>query len=443
MHSLFKIELGSDVEAHHRSFRDFSIDPLRSGQYHISEHSGKRRFLELIVAAIVRHASKVIKEPDYHRSERFAPEFASAIRVHPRNIDIPLEDWEEVLRPLLTIREEMLKLFKLSNSTPPWKRGFCDGCSIIDDFILHLSFMRENLRAKSRSSQYQDSLWYSRSLGDEVAELKDHEYYDADCKPRNDVTTGTSEGGQDVDLADQADSSVSNLAGTMTVGVEQTTVMVLDKERDDRSYEAKEWCNEGLDSCLSYLFVMLRVRKSNLRLMAEPVQRLLTFDYTETVSKIDTIPDAQNLLDLIFYTIHNRKFPIRYGPDAMHTALQLALEIYARVPLIPQSLFMNGPDVQIGDKVKDSGVLYNGTLASGKHKTKVMFRSFGSAMFFICQMALVWGTLSHENVLPLLGIYEGMVDRKLRFHFVIPYMERGTWNVASMAEEFKSKSVRS
>ena len=39
----------------------------------------------------------------------------------------------------------------------------------------------------------------------------------------------------------------------------------------------------------------------------------------------------------------------------------------------------------------------------------------------MCQRALVWGSLSHENVLPLLGIYEGKY-----LHFVTPDMEHGT-----------------
>ena len=64
MHSLLKIELGSDIDVHHRSFVDFLLDPLRSGLYHVNEHIGRRRFLELIVAAVHRHASKVINEPD-------------------------------------------------------------------------------------------------------------------------------------------------------------------------------------------------------------------------------------------------------------------------------------------------------------------------------------------------------------------------------------------
>jgi hypothetical protein len=35
--------------------------------------------------------------------------------------------------------------------------------------------------------------------------------------------------------------------------------------------------------------------------MVESVQVLLNFDYAETVSKLRSISDAQNLLDLIFY----------------------------------------------------------------------------------------------------------------------------------------------
>jgi hypothetical protein len=64
MHSLLKIELGSDIDVHHLSFLEFLLDPLRSGQYHTSKHSGRKRLLELIVAAVTRHASKVINEPD-------------------------------------------------------------------------------------------------------------------------------------------------------------------------------------------------------------------------------------------------------------------------------------------------------------------------------------------------------------------------------------------
>ena len=42
------------------------------------------------------------------------------------------------------------------------------------------------------------------------------------------------------------------------------------------------------------------------------------------------------------------------GPVAMHNARRLGKEIYARIPLFPQSLFLNGADVSIvdGDQTK-------------------------------------------------------------------------------------------
>ena len=45
----------------------------------------------------------------------------------------------------------------------------------------------------------------------------------------------------------------------------------------------------------------------------------------------------------------------------------------------------------------------------------------------MCQMALVWGTLSHENIMPLLGICEAMDSNKeMEFLLVTPYMKHGT-----------------
>jgi hypothetical protein len=77
-----------------------------------------------------------------HESEHFAPQFGGVIRTYPREIELPLEDWEEVLQPLLRLQEEMLALPILRS---PWKRGLCDDCSIfnvIDDLLLHLVFFR-------------------------------------------------------------------------------------------------------------------------------------------------------------------------------------------------------------------------------------------------------------------------------------------------------------
>ena len=64
------------------------------------------------------------------------------VRTFPREIILPLEDWEEVLKPLLRLQEEMLAS---PRSGSPWKRGFCDHCRIfyiIHDLLLHLMFFR-------------------------------------------------------------------------------------------------------------------------------------------------------------------------------------------------------------------------------------------------------------------------------------------------------------
>ena len=45
----------------------------------------------------------------------------------------------------------------------------------------------------------------------------------------------------------------------------------------------------------------------------------------------------------------------------------------------------------------------------------------------MCQIALVWGSLSHENILPLLGIYDATANGQGSGFFVVtPYMEHGT-----------------
>ena len=81
--------------------------------------------------------------------------------------------------------------------------------------------------------------------------------------------------------------------------------------------------------------------------------------------------------------IHNRGFLIQFGTDVTQRALQLALEMYARVPHIPQSLFMKGLDIQVDDKY--FGDHYrNGTLTSGKHKTEAMFWYQQDSIFVCC-----------------------------------------------------------
>ena len=140
--------------------------------------------------------------------------------------------------------------------------------------------------------------------------------------------------------------------------------------------------------------------------------------------------------------MHNKRFLIRCGPDTMHRASQLALQIYARVPLIPRSLFLNGENVEIDNDENLEG-FHNGILTNGKHKIKIMFWPVDGGIFVcyhpflmaqlvvmsrkpFCQMALIFGSFSHENVHPFLGVYEGMAIKPNTFFFVTPYIERNT-----------------
>src|ERR1700760_1218249 len=85
---------------------------------------------------------------------------------------------------------------------------------------------------------------------------------------------------------------------------------------------------------------------------------------------------------------HSRRFLTRCGPEVTHKALQLALEIYARVPLIPRSLFMSGTDIQID--FKDFNGLQTGTLVSVKHEMKVFLwdLSYGISVCYPFSSAL-------------------------------------------------------
>ncbi|KAM6494653.1 hypothetical protein JOM56_009276 [Amanita muscaria] len=69
---------------------------------------------------------------------------------------------------------------------------------------------------------------------------------------------------------------------------------------------------------------------------------LLIFDYVEIAMKIRSISDAQVLMDVIDYLINNEDFLRRHSTAIARRLALLALEIYARVPVFPRSLFRPG-----------------------------------------------------------------------------------------------------
>ncbi|KAM6492937.1 hypothetical protein JOM56_011071, partial [Amanita muscaria] len=140
MHSLLKYKPFIDV--HHKSFLDFLQESSRSGEYHVSKHFANRRYMQRITDVLVKVATKVMEQADSHGSDHFQPMFARIIRKISLEIELPLNDLEEILQPLLVIQEKMLQL---PNMSVPWKPRACDECwtfYIIDDLLLHLACFR-------------------------------------------------------------------------------------------------------------------------------------------------------------------------------------------------------------------------------------------------------------------------------------------------------------
>jgi hypothetical protein len=86
------------------------------------------------------------------------------------------------------------------------------------------------------------------------------------------------------------------------------------------------------------------------------MRTILDFESAEAASKICCVSDAQNLVDFICYVGHsiyrdhllicsqlvsNKKLFQWWNSRVASNASLLALEIYARTPVVPQSLFLN------------------------------------------------------------------------------------------------------
>ncbi|KAM6503620.1 hypothetical protein JOM56_000563 [Amanita muscaria] len=140
MRSLLKFEPFIDV--HHKSFLDFLPDSSRSSEYHVSKHFANRRYMQLITDELVKAASRAIDQTDSHENDHLKPRFSTVTKHYPFPIELPLDDVEEILRPLQIIQETLLRL---PNMSVPWKPRACDECwtfYVIDDLLLHLACFR-------------------------------------------------------------------------------------------------------------------------------------------------------------------------------------------------------------------------------------------------------------------------------------------------------------
>ncbi|KAM6499522.1 hypothetical protein JOM56_005030 [Amanita muscaria] len=69
------------------------------------------RFFPLRPIPFVRHVSMAIEQRNRRNS---SPGFRFVVKKYSRGIDLPVEDWEEALKPLLNLQD------KLSKSSKPW-----------------------------------------------------------------------------------------------------------------------------------------------------------------------------------------------------------------------------------------------------------------------------------------------------------------------------------
>ncbi|KIL61644.1 hypothetical protein M378DRAFT_166589 [Amanita muscaria Koide BX008] len=150
MHSLLKFE--PFIHLHHKSFLDFLLDSSRSGERHVNKDFANKRYMELITDVLVKATSETMKRLNSHEGGHFKPRFATVINRVPLPIKIPLENLEDILRPLLIIQE---KLLQLPNMSVPWKSRACEECwtfYMIDDLLLHLKLLRG--KAQSQKPKY-------------------------------------------------------------------------------------------------------------------------------------------------------------------------------------------------------------------------------------------------------------------------------------------------
>ncbi|KIL63743.1 hypothetical protein M378DRAFT_656843 [Amanita muscaria Koide BX008] len=139
MRALLKFEPFIDV--YHKSFLDFLQDLSRSGQYHVSKQGGLKRYLELIVDSVIRHISMAIEQPNCHEACHLSPQFTFVVNTYPSNIVLPVEDWQEALKPLLHLQDKLLNTPKLRP---------CHITQVMRDLQLHLVILQGGRNAAAQ-----------------------------------------------------------------------------------------------------------------------------------------------------------------------------------------------------------------------------------------------------------------------------------------------------
>ncbi|KAF8695227.1 hypothetical protein AX14_001856, partial [Amanita brunnescens Koide BX004] len=148
-------------------------------------------------------------------------------------------------------------------------------------------------------------------------------------------------------------------------------------------------------------------------------------DYGAISSELRLASDVKLLLDFILCLLdgnHLQELPM---PDITRKARRFMFKLLAQRPVALRSLFITGVVTPDLNQVNYVGMGGCGLVFKGKYKgkhvaLKVLYR--GPHFNDLCREVLVWRSLSHPYILPLLGIFE----RESQIFLVSPYMENGT-----------------
>ncbi|KAM6504114.1 hypothetical protein JOM56_001057 [Amanita muscaria] len=131
------------------------------------------------------------------------------------------------------------------------------------------------------------------------------------------------------------------LRGISSIQLTEPTVEEFEEHIDDTTV-----IDDSLHSCLSPLLAHLRNSRSqsgptDTKIMTQ-MCTVLYFDCVEIVARIPSLLDAQNLVDVIVDMLDEKLFLNRYGSGAGRKAVLLVFEIYAKMPVLPRSLSLDG-----------------------------------------------------------------------------------------------------
>ena len=167
-------------------------------------------------------------------------------------------------------------------------------------------------------------------------------------------------------------------------------------------------------------------------------------DYINVAAQLSDTTIINDFVDFMQYLLFNGDLSNSHGmSDVNRRARRLICKIIAKTPVIPRSFFVPGVEVKADPDligVGRFGLVFKAELWGDAVALKVLHRvpiksvrcphqshDINLILFKqdFCREALMWQSLSHQFLLPFLGIfYEDKLESQV--FLVSPYMENGT-----------------